>query len=142
MKKLMTYVLFLAVIAVGCLNSSTSLNAETTSSQRATNEIVYITRANLQEILDSPRPVIIDVYTDWCGPCKTLAPIFKELNDQYGNRYLFAKLNGEDLSLVRQFQIKGYPTIIFLKNGVEAGRHLGFLNKDKFIQKMHQYFEE
>lgn len=141
MKKLMTYVMFMGV-AVGCLTALTPLNAVSASSQQTANEIVYITRENLQEVLNSPKPVIIDVCTDWCGPCKSLAPIFKELNGQYGDRYLFAKLNGDDSTLARQFQIRGFPTIIFLKTGVESGRHMGFLNKDKFIQKMHQYFEE
>jgi len=107
-----------------------------------TYEIIHVTRENFQEVMDSPRPVIIDVYTDWCGPCKALAPIFKELNEKYGDKYQFAKLNGdEEPELLDHFQIQGVPTIIFIKNGKEVGRHVGFMTKENFIKKIKQYFE-
>lgn len=106
-------------------------------------EIIHVTKSNFQEVMASPRPVIIDVYADWCGPCKALAPIFKDLNDKYGDRYQFAKLNGdEEHALLDHFHITGLPTIIFIKDGQEVGRHVGFLNEEKFIKKIKQYFEQ
>lgn len=101
--------------------------------------ILQATNENIQDILKSPS-VVIDVYADWCGPCQYLAPVFNELNQEYGNLYKFVKLNAEhEESLTRQFQVQCFPTIIFIKNGKEVGRHTGFLSKDKLLAKIKYY---
>jgi thioredoxin 1 len=110
--------------------------------KQSTAEILHLTGTNLHEILDSYEYIIVDIYTDWCGPCKYMAPIFSELNGMYGNQYLFTKLNAEEeRGITSTFLIQGFPTILFIKNGVEVGRELGFMNKDKFISKMNKYFD-
>jgi thioredoxin len=106
-------------------------------------DILQVTEDNLQALMNSSCPVIIDVYTDWCYPCRNFAPLFKELNEEYGHRYQFAKLDGEAQSnLLDHFNIRGFPTIIFIKDGKEVGRHLGFLSKEKFVSKMKELFGE
>jgi thioredoxin 1 len=105
-------------------------------------DIIQVTQDNVDGVINSSRPVIIDVYADWCGPCKLLAPIIDELNLEYGNRYQFAKINGgEEEALTDSLEITGFPTIIFYKDGKEAGRIVGFTSKDKLVNAMQQYFE-
>lgn len=117
-----------------------NLVADLEQKKAVTSTIVQLTEENFQDIMNASRPVIIDVYTDWCPPCKGLAPIFKELSEQYGQDYLFAKLNAEEQErLSQQLGIRGFPTIIFLKNGKEVGRQLGFMNKEKFIAKIKEF---
>lgn len=104
--------------------------------------IFEVTNENIQDLLNSPRPVIIDVYTDWCGPCNSFAPIYKDLNEEYGHLYQFAKLNGgKSKQLVEYFQIRGFPTILYIQNGIEVGRRLGFSGKDKFRSDLEKYFD-
>ena len=103
--------------------------------------ILHVHKDNWKEILNSSRLVIVDVYTDWCGPCKHLALVMKELNQQYGDVIQFAKLNAEkEKGLAKSLRISAYPTILFFKSGEEVGRHKGFLDKDAFITKMEQLF--
>lgn len=103
---------------------------------------IHITKDNYQSILNSNHFVIIDVYTDWCGPCKYLAPIFKECFQEYGHLYQFAKLNAEEQkALAKQFQIKAFPTILFFKDGKEIGREVGFMPKNKLVAKINNYFQ-
>lgn len=104
--------------------------------------IIQVTKDNLQNILNSSPNIVLDVYTDWCGPCKRLAPAFQELNQECGHLYKFVKLNAEQEEyLTNHFHIQSFPTIIFIKNGKEVGRHLGFISKAKLLAKIQQHLD-
>ena len=101
-----------------------------------------LTTQNFQSTVSGNRFVIVDVYTDWCGPCKALTPIFQALSDELGSQYTFAKLNGDSEPQLRQnFNITGYPTIIFMKDGSEVGRHVGGASKDQLRQLINKYLK-
>lgn len=101
-----------------------------------------LTTQNYQNTLSGNRFVVVDVYTDWCGPCKALTPVFQSLSDELGSQYSFVKLNGEsEPEIQRNLKITGYPTIIFMKDGSEAGRHVGGASKDQLRQLMNKYFK-
>lgn len=103
--------------------------------------IINVHANTFDEILDSSKPVIIEAYTSWCGPCKNMAVVIKELNQQFGDLYQFAKLNAEkEKSLAKSLGITAYPTVIFFKEGVEVGRVKGYINKEAFIAKIEQFF--
>jgi thioredoxin 1 len=105
-------------------------------------EIIQVTNSNLQSLLKSSRPVIIDVYTDWCGPCKFFSSSFKEANEEYGNLYQFAKLNYDHAqSAGDSLKITGFPTVIYFKDGKEVGRHLGYMSKAQFVAEIKKYFQ-
>lgn len=73
---------------------------------------------------------VLDFYTSWCGPCKTIAPLFENLSKKYPE-ILFLKIDG-DIYLhdeMEKFKITGFPTLIVLKNGKEIHRSLGFTTK-------------
>ncbi len=129
----------LSIILVVCLMQICALGA---AINEGSYPIIEITNENFQEVLNSNVPVIIDVYADWCGPCKSFAPIYEELNDEFGHLYLFTKLNGSKAREVTAlFEISAFPTIVYLKNGQEVGRRVGFPGKSKFRSDLNKYFE-
>lgn len=103
--------------------------------------VLELTKENAKSIL-SNHLVILDVYTDWCGPCKALSKVFKELSVEQGDQYTFAKMNAEvQYALAEEFHITAYPTIIFFIDGKEVGRHLGYMNKNQFLEVIHKHFK-
>ncbi len=104
--------------------------------------IVITTDAQMQEIvMKAEKPVILDVYTPWCGPCKKMVPIIEELEKELGSSYIFAKVNAEQLSsIIEQFKLKGVPAFIFIRNGVVEGKEVGFMNKKQLKEKIEGYF--
>lgn len=117
-------------------------NAKKQEASQAQFPIIQVDQTTLSDLLSSSRPVIIDVYTDWCGPCRLLAPCFKELNNELGDRYQFAKLNAEkESAIARSFKISAVPTIIFIKDGNEVGRHIGFMDKREFLKEIENHLE-
>ena len=102
--------------------------------------MINITKDNFkQEVLESPIPVLVDFYADWCGPCKMLAPVLEQVEAQVGDSVKVVKINTDDAqSLAMQYSISTIPTLILFKNGEETNRHSGFMNKNdviSFIEK-------
>ena len=92
------------------------------------------------EVMQSPKPVIIDAYAEWCGPCKLMKPIFKELEDELQNTITFAQINVDEArELSISLGISSIPTFIFVKNGEIVEKHLGYVSKDVLRDKITQY---
>lgn len=80
---------------------------------------------------------VVDMYADWCGPCKMMAPIFEEVAKSYEGKVKIGKINvDESPGVPGQFGVTGIPTIIFLKDGKEVDRLVGFQSKDVLVQKI------
>lgn len=91
----------------------------------------------LQDILASSQLVVIDVYVDWCGPCRRFEPIFKQASEYFAQKYSFFKLNGDlEKELVRYFDVVVYPTTLYFKEGREIGRHIGFMSMPEFTSQL------
>ncbi len=89
------------------------------------------------EIKNSDKPIIIDVYATWCGPCQYMAPVFEELSKEMGDKYKFAKLNiDEERDLAVKYNVSSIPTFIFIKNGEVVGREMGFMEKETLKSKI------
>lgn len=92
-------------------------------------------KSNFQKIIDSDTPVLIDFYADWCGPCKTLAPILKEVKSELGERIKVIKIDvDKNQKLASRFQVKGVPTMMLFKNKQQLWRQSGVLPKQEIIQ--------
>ena len=103
--------------------------------------IVSITKQNFQsEIQLSDKPVVIDVYATWCGPCKVMAPIFEELEKELGNQYKFAKLNVDEArEIATQYRVTSVPTFLFIKNNELVGKEVGNKSKEDLRSRIEDY---
>ncbi len=106
------------------------------------SSLANITQANFeQDVLNTDKPVVIDVYTNWCGPCRKLAPIFEEVATAH-TAYKFVRFNcvEEETELAKQLGIEVFPTILFVKNGKVIGKETGFMSKEILQQKLTEHF--
>ncbi len=84
-----------------------------------------------QVVLQSNRPVLVDFWTEWCGPCRTLAPIVETVAKQYEGAAHVVKLNVDDNpSITQRYGIQGIPTLIVFKDGEEKERIIGATSKE------------
>lgn len=102
----------------------------------ASENIVIITNENFEsEVVNSEKPVMVDFWANWCGPCKGLAPIIDEIADEYSDKVKVCKVdvdaNGE---LSMQFRVMSIPTVIFFINGEQVSREVGAYPKEKYVE--------
>ncbi len=92
---------------------------------------VKITAANFEnEVLHSDKPVLVDFYADWCGPCKMLSPVLHELAEEKADELKVGKVNvDEQMELAMRFQVSSIPMMLLFKNGKAAAKSVGFRSK-------------
>lgn len=96
-------------------------------------------KSNFKDIIDSETPVLVDFFADWCGPCKMLAPILKQVKDELGDAVKIIKIDvDKNQPLAAQFQVRGVPTLILFKNGNQLWRQSGVLQKNDLISIIKQ----
>ncbi len=84
------------------------------------------------DVLKSSKPVLVDYWAAWCGPCKMIAPILEEVAKEYGDRITIAKLNvDENPETAAKFGIRGIPTLMLFKDGQVAQTKVGALSKSQ-----------
>lgn len=85
----------------------------------SSQNVQYLSDADFKErVLDSDKPVLVDFYADWCGPCKMIGPYLEELADEFAGKVTIAKLNVDQHNLTpMQFGVRGIPTMILFENG-------------------------
>lgn len=127
--------------AIGTLHSVEQQTPQATPMAFEDRGILEITSLNFKEVISQSKQVIIDVYSNRCVYCKRLEPIIQELSGELGAEYIFAKLSlDNEPALVDSFNVRGFPTIIFLKEGQEVGRHVGYMTKEAFSSEIKNFF--
>lgn len=90
---------------------------------------------NFDTIIKSEKPVLIDFFATWCGPCKTLAPILKEVKDNLGEGITIIKIDvDKNQPLASKYQVRGVPTMILFQDGKQLWRQSGVLSKQEIIK--------
>jgi len=97
------------------------------------DSIIHVSDETFDEqVLNSDKPVIVDYWAEWCGPCKMIAPILEEIADEYEGKLTIAKLNIDDNQETPQkYAVRGIPTLMIFKEGEVAGTKVGALSKSQ-----------
>ncbi len=97
-------------------------------------------RANFETIIGSERPVLVDFYAEWCGPCKMQAPVLKDIAAEIGDVVRIIKVDvDKNPKVAAEYQVKGVPTLILFKNGKVQWRQSGMLPKQQLLSVINQY---
>lgn len=92
-------------------------------------------KSSFSKIINSETPVLVDFYADWCGPCKMLAPILKDLKEELGDAIKIVKIDvDKNQPLATKYQVKGVPTMILYKEGKQVWRQSGVVQKEQLKQ--------
>ena len=95
------------------------------------------TDQNIKEIISSGRPVVVDFWAQWCGPCRMVSQIVEELAQEYEGKIEIGKLNVDDnVETPEIYGIRNIPTLLFFKNGELADKYVGAVNKDVLKSKI------
>ena len=96
--------------------------------------------AGFKDIIASDKPVLIDFHAEWCGPCKTLAPIIKDVKSQMGDRIKVIKIDvDKNPQLSGSLQIQGVPTLMIYKQGEMKWRQSGVVPAQAIIQQVERF---
>jgi len=97
-------------------------------------------KSSFSDIINSQTPVLVDFFADWCGPCKTLAPILKEVKSTLGNTVKIVKIDvDKNQPLAAKYEVRGVPTMLLFKNGQQLWRQSGVLQKNDIINIIKKY---
>ena len=92
---------------------------------------------NFTEIVNQNKPVLVDFFAEWCGPCKMMSPVLKEVKDTLGDKVTILKVDvDKNAAIASKFQVRGVPTFILFKNGKQVWKQAGLISKTDLKQKI------
>ena len=97
---------------------------------------VTVTSENFETLKNGQKPLVIDFWATWCGPCRMVAPIISEMAEKYGDKIVVGKCDVEESDdVAAEFGIRNIPTVVFMKGGEVVDKLVGAMPKAKFEEK-------
>jgi thioredoxin 1 len=95
-------------------------------------ELIHFTDANFDEsVLKAEKPVLVDFFADWCGPCRMVAPVIEEIAKTYGEKLIVGKVDVDaNPGVAGKYGVMSIPTVVLFEKGKEIGRQVGFGGKE------------
>ena len=88
-----------------------------------------------QQLIQKDKPVLVDFFATWCGPCQMLAPILKQVKESLGERITIIKIDvDKNQAIAAQYQVRGVPTMLLFQNGKQLWRQSGVVSKEELIK--------
>jgi thioredoxin 1 len=95
--------------------------------------------SNFDALIQSEKPVLVDFFATWCGPCQALAPILKQVKESLGDRVTILKIDvDKNQQMAAQYQVRGVPTMILFQSGKQLWRQSGVVSKEEMIQTIRE----
>ncbi len=100
--------------------------------------VIEVTDANFDElVVQAGKPAIVDFWAEWCGPCRMIGPIIKDMSEEYGDKILVAKLDVDSNPMTPgKYGIRNIPTVLYFKDGELADKQVGVVPKPVLAQKL------
>ena len=96
--------------------------------------------SKFDDLINQNKPVLIDFFAEWCGPCKMMSPILKDIKDSLGDSVSIIKIDvDKNQALANKYQVRGVPTLMVFKNGKQLWRQSGVIQKDELLTIFQKY---
>ena len=96
-----------------------------------------VTDANFEELVNAGKPMVLDFWAEWCGPCRMVSPIIDELATEYEGKVTIGKMDVDNNNdVVAKFGIRNIPTVLFFKDGKLVDKQVGAAQKSAFVAKI------
>ena len=96
--------------------------------------------SKFSELIQQDTPVLVDFFAEWCGPCKMMSPVLKQVKDQLGDAVSIIKIDvDKNQALAAKYQVRGVPTMLVFKSGKQVWRQSGVLEKEALISILKSY---
>ncbi len=101
-------------------------------------KVIEVNESNFDEVvLKSDVPVLVDLWAEWCGPCKLIHPIMDEMSEEFDGKAKFISLDVEESpTITAKYRVRNIPTVLFIKNGEVVDKIVGAVPKAKFVEKL------
>lgn len=99
---------------------------------------IKLTSENFEaEVLNSDKPVMVDFWAEWCGPCKMLSPIISELAEEYDGKVKVGKVNvDEEMDLAMKYKVASIPTVVLFDKGEKKTQSIGYVAKEELVNML------
>lgn len=95
--------------------------------------------SNFTQLIQSEKPILVDFFATWCGPCKMLSPILKEVKEQLGEQISIIKIDvDKNQQIAAQYKVRGVPTMILFQKGKQLWRQSGVIDKNAIVNIIHE----